>query len=376
MNILLLSSRFPWPSFTGDRLRAAIWLAALEEHANVALVAPDGAIPANAPRLRFYPASHSLAGGLTAAMRILGGAPAHSLITAPYDWRGAIERAQRDMGDFDAAIVLMSRLDPWVRPHLPQGLRVLDAIDSLRHNMVERSRQASPLMRRFWQGQSVRVGRAEQNAAAAYDRVIVVSPNDAAELDAVAISNGVAIKPLDYAPRPFDFGFWGCLGYFANADAASWLLDELWPAIRARRPNATLMLAGAAASPRILAAHGRDGISVQSPVDDVAMLARTISVALLPVRYGTGQSNKVLEAAEAGCAIVATKTAMRGLPDLEQHAAIANDVQAFANAAFAALADPSAMGGELRAVVESAYPRQTTLDRLRATIIGAREVAA
>ena len=34
----------------------------------------------------------------------------------------AIAPAQRDAGKFDATIVLLSRLDPWVRGHLPEGL--------------------------------------------------------------------------------------------------------------------------------------------------------------------------------------------------------------------------------------------------------------
>jgi polysaccharide biosynthesis protein PslH len=367
VNVLLLSSRFPWPCFTGDRLRAAIWLAALEQHASVALVSPAGIVPPDAPRVRFHPAAFSPSRGIAGALRVLGGTPVQSLLAAPYDWTTAIERAQNDLGDFDATVVLLSRLDPWVRGALPRGLHVLDAIDSLRSSMLERSREASPLTRWFWRAESRRVARAEQDAVSAYDRVVVVSANDSVELDALAISNGVSIAPLQSAPRTFDFGFWGRLAYFANADAASWLLDEIWPAIRAQRPDATLIIAGADAPARLRAVDGRDGITVQSPVDDIALLARRIRVALFPVRYGTGQSNKVLEAAEAGCAIVATTTAMRALPELEPHTLIANDSAAFAAAALAAA---PASGAALRIVVESTYARQTTLDRLATVVDG------
>jgi glycosyltransferase involved in cell wall biosynthesis len=364
MNVLLLSSRFPWPPFTGDRLRAAIWLAALENHANVALVAPDGRVPDGAPRFCFHPAKRSL---LRGTLRLIAGAPVHALLAAPYDWTDAIDRARNDAGPFDATIVLLSRLDPWVRDRLPEGRRVLDAIDSLRRSMEERSREASPLTRWFWRAESRRVARAEKEAARRYDRVVVVSEEDCAELGAVAIGNGVNIKPLIDAPRPFDFGFWGRLAYFANADAAAWLLDEIWPAIRAERPQATLLIGGADAPARIRAAHGRDGIVVQSPVDDIATLARRIEVALFPVRYGTGQSNKVLEAAEAGCAIVATRQAMRGFDSLTSHAFIANDTNALAEAAIAAISGKAGRAS-LRAIVESRYARQQTLDRLAAIV--------
>lgn len=379
MNALVLSSRFPWPPFTGDRLRATIWLEALERVANVSLVAPNGVIPEHAPRLTFHPAAPSAMRGVAGALRVLGGAPVHALLAAPYDWADAIERALHDAGAFDATIVLLSRLDPWVRGVLPNGFRVLDAIDSLRRSMSERADEASLLTRSFWGAESRRVARAEEDLARVYDRVLVVSGEETADLGAIAISNGVAIAPLaENAPRPFDFGFWGRLAYFANADAASWLLDEIWPAVRAQRPAATLLIAGADAPARIRAAHGRDGVVVQSPAADIAAAARRVSVALFPVRYGTGQSNKVLEAAEGGCAIVATPQAMRGFAPLAAHASIASDAEGLARAAVATISDASrrtVMAKALRRVVESEYAREQTLERL-AAIVRMREAAA
>ncbi|HUP62004.1 MAG TPA: glycosyltransferase [Thermoanaerobaculia bacterium] len=378
MNVLLLSSRFPWPPFTGDRLRATLWLSALETEADVALVAPEGRVPADAPRFRFYPAARSAARAAAGALRVLSGAPVHALLAAPYDWAGAIARARNDVGEFDATIVLLSRLDPWVRGALPKGLHILDAIDSLRRNMDERSRESAPLTSWFWRAESQRVARLEEEAARAYDRVLVVSGEDCAELGAVAISNGADIAPLAGGPRSFDFGFWGRLAYFANADAAAWLLGEIWPAVRARRPNATLVIGGADAPASIRAAHGRDGITVQSPVPDIAKLARDVKVALVPVRYGSGQSSKVLEAAEAGCAIVATSKAMRGLDPLARLASIADDADELARLAVEAISDESrrnAMATALRNVIETRYARQDTRDRL-AAIVRRREAAA
>jgi len=375
MKILLLSSRFPWPAYTGDRLRATIWLDALEREGTVSLVAPDGRIPPGAPRFRFHAAKRSPISAIGGVLRVVAGAPLQSLLAAPFDWSDAIARAERDIGPFDVAIVLLSRLDPAVRNRLRVGFRILDAVDSLGRSMDERARESGPLMRRLWRAESRRVARLEADAALAYDRPIVVSAEDAAGLDAVAISNGVTIAPLANAPRPIDFAFWGRLAYFANRDAAEWLLDEIWPAIRARRPEATLLVGGADVPARIRSAHGRDGIRVQSPVDDVAALARSVKVALFPVRYGTGQSNKVLEAAEGGCAIVATSKAMRGLA---LPALTADDASGLANAAINAISDEAkraAMATALRAAVETHYARRDTLARLAAVVQRAEAAA-
>lgn len=367
MNVLLLSARFPWPPFTGDRLRAAIWISALAETANVTLVAPQGVVPGSAPRIRFHAARPSFACTASGAMRVLAGAPMQSLLAARYDWRDAMRRAEQEAGRFDVTIVLLSRLDACVRAYLPRGFRILDAIDSLQLSMSERANETAPLARWFWRAEAKRVAKIERDATPHYDRVVVVSEEDAAALNAIVVPNGVAIQPLLSAPRRYDFAFWGRLPYFANADAARWLLDEIWPAIRARKPDATLLLGGADAPAHILAAHGRDGITVQSPIRDVAALARDVRVALFPIRFGTGQSNKVLEAAEGGCAIVATPKAMRGLDALHGLAAVANDTESLAAAAVAALGHRTA-GAALRHAVETHYARQQTSEELLSLI--------
>ena len=378
MNVLLLSSRFPWPPFTGDRLRATVWLSALQSSANVALVAPAGRVPAEATHVRLYSAAPSAASAARAALRLAGGLPAHALLAAPWDWAGAIARAREDFGHFDATIVLLSRLDPWVRHLLPDGMTVLDAIDSARRGMVERTNEASLLTRWFWRAESRRSARLEEDAARAYDRVLVVSGEEAGELGAAIVSNGVTIAPLGAEARRFDFGFWGRLAYFANADAVRWLLGEIWPAIRARKPDATLVIGGADAPADVLAWNGRDGVTVISPVESIAALARTIRVAILPVRHGSGQSSKVLEAAEAGCAIVATTKSMRALDALAKDTLIADEAGAVAQLAVAAVSDEPRrleMAAALRATVVADYARTETHAQLRA-VVGVRGAAA
>ena len=372
--VLVIASRFPWPPFSGDRLRGTIWLDALAGQAEVALVAPQGDVPANAPRFRFFPASRSVASGARGVVRVLRDSlPLTTLLAAPYAWSEAIERARSEAGPFDATIAILSRLDPWIRASIPASIngerRVLDAIDSLRRNMDERASQAKPPLRWFWRGEERRVARAESEAARGYDRVIVVSEEDLREFDAPgsAVSNGVVIGALEAKPRRFDFGFWGRLAYFANADAAEYLLDELWPLIRGRRPTATLAIAGAHATKSIRRKANQQGVTLLSPVDHIPALARDVRVALLPLRYGSGESTKTMEAAEAGCAIVGMPKAFRGVSALAAHARIASTPAAFADAALSLLDDHAGrerMAQELRAAVTAHHARETTLARL------------
>ena len=381
----MIASRFPWPVYSGDRMRTFSWLAALAPHARVALVAPEGTVPAGVAPFDFYPARRSIVRGVRGGFAILrNGLPVQSLLAAPYDWDRAIAAARHDFGDFDTTIVILARTDPWLRGSLAGGVKILDAIDSLRRNAAERGNAASIAMRWFWRQEERRLARAEIDVATFYDHIVVVSEEETSDLGAhaVAIGNGVTVVPLTMdAPRRFDFGFWGRLKYFANADAAMWLIDEIWPAIRKRNPSATCVVAGAHAPRAIRLAAERQGIAFFSPVDDVAALARSVRVALLPIRYGSGQSNKVVEAGEAGCAIVATRQALRGLGPLAPHVRFAHDAPSFAEAALALLVPHArdAAGNALRRITAAMYSRSRIYEEmahLAGVSVGAEAVTA
>ncbi len=376
MKSLLITSRFPWPSHTGDRIRAAIWVSALAEVGPVTMVSPRGQVPASAPGVRVVEAGRSLIRVLQGVWMVLRDRlPFQCLLSAPYDWQSAIAQARREAGPFDVTIVLLSRVHPWIRASL-EGRTVLDAIDSLRKSAAERASAAPRTTRWLWNEEERRMKALESSAVCEYGQVIVVSDEETKDFaHAVAVPNGLAAKPLLDSPRAYDFGFWGRLRYFANADAAGWLLDEIWPAIRLLRPDATLIIGGADAPRSLRGAAKRGGVTLISPVEDMASFARNIRVALMPVRFGSGQSNKILEAAEAGCAIVGTAQALRGLASLAKHCRIESSAAEFAGAAVELLRDDdgrTARAARLRDVVTREYARSATLTRLSSIAAGAK----
>lgn len=377
MNVLIIASRFPWPSYSGDRLRTTIWLEALTPHANVSLIAPRGDRGGgqSSQQAAFFPAKRSLLKGARALGTVLRDRlPLQTLLAAPYRWQEAMAEARRARGPFDVTIVILSRMEPWVRDSLPEGRHILDAIDSLASNVRERRREASVLTRWIWTEEEKRTSSAERAIAGAYEQILFVSEEEAraAGSRGVAVSNGVALHPLESRVRRFDFGFWGRLAYFANADAASWLVEEIWPAIRATLPGATLAIAGAHAPARLRRAAERSpGVTFLPSVADMPALARDVRVAILPLRYGSGESTKMLEAAEAGCAVVATACGARSLTPLAAYTVFAEDTTSIAGQAAALLRDESrrtTLAAELRRTVAARYARQSTLDLLAALV--------
>ena len=215
----------------------------------------------------------------------------------------------------------------------------------------------------------------ERDAATRYDRVLVVNGDETPWFGqrAMTVPIGVDIRSADLdRPRRYDFCFWGRLAYFANREAAMHLANDIWPRIRAVLPSASLVIAGADAPRAILQLNGRNGITVQSPAKDLSQLARDIRVGVFPVRFGSGYLTKILEAAEAGCAIVASPRAMQGLDPLRPHVVVADDPAQFATTAIDMLRDSArarALGAGVREVVERNFSRAEMKKKLVSTIM-------
>lgn len=363
MRVLLITSRCPWPPYTGDRLRATLWIEALRD-ADVVVAAPDDCafglpVPRTASTL------------LRAASRTLREKlPLHMLLGAR-DWHAALS----DAGSFDTAIVLLTRSDPWVFHAASARRWILDAIDSAAVGMTERASASRGLARAFWRGEARKTERLERSAAERYDAVVTVTPDESRRFGAkgIALPIGIAVAPLGDAPRTIDFGFWGRLAYFANQEAARTIVTRIWPRIRARHPAATLFLGGSEAPSWIRRLHGRDGITLESPITSRDASLRRIRVALLPISFGSGQSLKTLEAAEAGCAIAGTPLAFRGCAPLASAAVVEADLDRLADRALALLLDEEARAraaSELRERVARFHSRQATLEQMAALVGG------
>jgi len=371
--VLIVSSRFPWPPIRGDRLRALVWLEALREAADVTIVAPRGDVPEGFATVGAAAVEVTASSAIRCVLGVLFRGWPLQLLYAPLDWRAALARLDQEK-EFDVALVLLSRTDPVVRPHIRSRVRILDAVDSLARSMDERRASASWLLKPLWSLERRRMRRLEARVAEHYDHVVVVSPEEVDDFGpgTHAISNGVEVLPLDGSPREIDFGFWGRIAYFANLDAVELLVRSIWPAIRHVHPNATLALAGADATHAVRRLDGRDGIKVVSPVEDRSLHLRRVRIMLFPIRYGTGQLNKILEAVEAGCAIVATSTAMRGLDDLRPAVCIEDDPARFAKRAAHLLdheTEQRERGESARMVVRERYSRAATTTAMRRLVI-------
>ena len=99
----------------------------------------------------------------------------------------------------------------------------------------------------------------------------------------------------------------------ANINAARFLALEIFPAVRQRYPEATLELVGAKPVAEIQELDAIPGIKVTGEVSSVVEYLHWATVCVLPMRQGFGLKNRTLEAMAMGVPVVGSDRALSGL---------------------------------------------------------------
>lgn len=240
------------------------------------------------------------------------------------------------------------------------------------HNLASvMSTQEAPLVRGFrrrWLSHrdAHTAERWEREMTSRYDRVLVVSTDDAKALGGPddrlrVVPNGVDIDRYQRNLRP-EHGsilFSGALYTLPNIDGATWLCTEVLPLIKRRIPRALIQLVGARPPASIVALGDLDGVSLVADVPTMAPFYEAASLVVVPLRIGSGTRLKALEGLATGRPVVGTTIGLAGLDLVDgQHALFADDAQSFADAVCDIMADPAkaeALAEAGRELVERRY---------------------
>jgi glycosyltransferase involved in cell wall biosynthesis len=147
------------------------------------------------------------------------------------------------------------------------------------------------------------------------DALLAIVPEDACVLEKV--SDSVVLTPVGaerqpYVPSPDEARILmvGSFGYEPNRMGAEWLVEEVWPLLRRRRPGAKLILAGRSAR-QILGDLDTPDVDVVSDFSDPRELYERSAIVAAPVTTGAGAQLKVAEALAANRVLVATPFSAR-----------------------------------------------------------------
>jgi glycosyltransferase involved in cell wall biosynthesis len=218
-----------------------------------------------------------------------------------------------------------------------------------------------------------KIRAAERAVAAAYAQCAVTSEHDAAALHgvvggrakALVVPNGVDTAYFQpsgaIAPQPDTLVFTGLMAHPPNVDGVRYFCSEVLPLIWGQRPAARLLVVGASPPPAILALDGsaRGRVRVLGAVPDTRPYLAQGSVAVVPLRSGSGTRLKILEALAMERPVVSTTIGAEGLETIHgRHLLIADDAASFAAAVLRLLQDQqlaARLAAEGRSLVERRY---------------------
>ena len=239
------------------------------------------------------------------------------------------------------------------------------------HMLLRRAElETRPLQRWFYGQEGRSLLRYERSAIARFDTHITCSTLDSDRLREVAphpsvvdIPNGVDIdyfQPIQPAAVPNSLVFAGTMDWYPNVDAMTFMLKEVWPLLKAARPDVTFGIVGRN-PPAWMAEMARQdpGIRVYGYVDDVRPYLAGASLYVCPIRDGGGTKLKILDALAMARCIVAHPTACEGIAVVDgQTAVLAAEAPAMAASILALLDDPAraaAIGQRGRELAEARY---------------------
>ena len=151
---------------------------------------------------------------------------------------------------------------------------------------------------------------------------------------------GQACSPAATSPKAL---FLGDYRHQPNHEAAHRLVAEVWPRVRARCPDAELLLAGPHEAP-IAKLGDEQGVRVLGFVEDLPALMASVRLLLAPLWSGGGFRVKNATALLSGLPVVTNSLGARGCEAPEPGCAVREDPVSLADAAVELLSSREAAG--------------------------------
>jgi sugar transferase (PEP-CTERM/EpsH1 system associated) len=192
------------------------------------------------------------------------------------------------------------------------------------------------------------------------------------------LQNGVDVAHFtsagDAERHPHTAVFTGVMDYEPNVDGVTWFAERCWPALRARFPDARLLIVGSKPVPKVQALAQRPGIAVTGRVPATPPWFDQAAVAIAPLRLARGVQNKVLEAMSMALPVVSSPQAAQGLGGVPPGTLqVADGAAATIDHVAALFADPAharAMGQAAAAWVREHWRWERMYERLDALLAG------
>lgn len=201
------------------------------------------------------------------------------------------------------------------------------------------------------------------------DAVAAISPSDAQHFAEHGTNTPIVTIPFTVEPSeyvvddldrsgPVTFFHLGSMDWLPNEEGVRWLLDEVWPKVLAKRPEARLDLAGNK-MPEDLLKTDLPGVMVRGRVKNAMSFMRARQVMVVPLFSAGGMRVKIIEGMALGKPVISTPVGAEGIDYTEGlNILIARNASEFADHMIALDEAPDYMhmlGTEARKLIEQRY---------------------
>jgi glycosyltransferase involved in cell wall biosynthesis len=206
---------------------------------------------------------------------------------------------------------------------------VWDSVDCISHLFEQASSQS-----RSWFGRFVtrfelpRTRRAEGQLICSFDHTLVTSAADREALLRLS-PKGKQPAPLSILPNGVDLDYFhpnpgverdaeaivfsGKMSYHANISMAKYLVGEIMPLVWNSRPGAKLFIVGKDPTAEIKELSRNPLVTVTGTVGDIRPYLWRAAVSVVPLLYGAGIQNKILEAMATATPVITTSRTLSAL---------------------------------------------------------------
>jgi glycosyltransferase involved in cell wall biosynthesis len=374
--LLAVTSELPWPLSSGGHLRTFHILKALAQRFDVRLVVPSTRDEAGG-RLTIARAGiriHDVPIGPRHLISEAGRVAAAALRAEPYvlysrHRRRSVMRAlTAEIARRPPSLLYLDHLDSLCYADIAGQVPIVIDMHNVYSRLAQRaSREAQGFAKRYYlSGESVLLARKELAAASTAHTIFACSDDEARYFRSLGarrvavVPNGVDTSafPSTASRRsgPPTILFIGALEWTPNISAVRFLARDVLPAVRARVPDARLLIVGRRPTAAVLALGDPGRVDIAADVPDVRPYWEQADLLAVPLETGGGTRIKILEAFAAGVPVVSTPVGCEGIDARHpEHLLVARRAE-FAGAVVQSLGDP--MGAAARAASARSLARR------------------
>jgi glycosyltransferase involved in cell wall biosynthesis len=235
---------------------------------------------------------------------------------------------------------------------------VWDSVDSITRLFGQtRTQSSSSLSRLMAVFEYDRTRQLEAFAPSSFDRTLVTSQTDMEAYLEISENNNATSASFAVVPNGVDLNYFqvnestsrepaslvisGKMSYHANRSMVNFMVSEIMPKVWKKRPDVKLWIVGKDPPKDIQNLGDSSLIHVTGTVEDIRPYLQHATAAVVPLVYGTGVQNKVLESMACGTPVITTPLAISALDvQVGRDLLVANHPREFADEIITLLEDP------------------------------------